>query len=102
ALFACAHLEWQMFLPIGVVGVVLAFLRQKSGSIIPSFLLHASFNGASFVLMALSKPGASAEGAAFPRPYVAAAAALALALVGCIHLVARSAVAARAQEMDLR
>lgn len=97
-LFALAHLEWQMFLPIGLVGLALALLRQRSGSLVPSFLLHGSFNAVSFLLMALGKPDASP----FSAPVVAASSASALVLVGCIHLLgARSAAAARARELDL-
>jgi hypothetical protein len=99
-LFAVAHLEWQMFLPIGIVGVALAFLRHTSGSIVPSFLLHGSFNAMSFALMARARPGA--EGTAFPPVYVGAAAALALALVGLVHLLGRSAAASAARARDLR
>jgi membrane protease YdiL (CAAX protease family) len=99
-LFAVAHLEWQMFLPIGVVGLALAFLRQRSGSIVPSFLLHGSFNAVSFFLMAFGKPEATAT--PLPRALVAGASAAALLLVACVHLLgARSAVAERARERDL-
>jgi membrane protease YdiL (CAAX protease family) len=102
ALFAFAHLEWQMFLPIGVVGLALAFLRRRSGSLLPSFLTHAAFNGVSFALMVLSKPDA-AEGAPLPWAVVAAAAGAAVVLVGLIHVLgARSATAARARELDLQ
>ena len=38
ALFALVHLEWQLFLPIGFVGMVLAFVRYRSGSIVPTFV----------------------------------------------------------------
>ena len=100
ALFALAHLEWQMFLPIGLVGLCLAFLRQRSGSLVPSFLLHGSFNAVSFLLMALSKPDAVAS--SFPRAVVAGSSAVAVLILGCIHLVgARSTAAEDARERDL-
>jgi hypothetical protein len=100
-LFAVAHLEPQMFLPIGVVGMAMAFLRHASGSIVPSFLLHATFNGVSFLLTVRAAPGAAELG--FSPRFVAAAFAAALLLVGMVHLVgARSAVAARARELDHR
>ncbi|MFT3774242.1 MAG: CPBP family intramembrane metalloprotease [Minicystis sp.] len=101
-LFAVAHLEWQMFLPIGIVGLALAFMRNASGSIVPSLLLHGSFNAMSFALMARSKPGAT-ESTAFPPNIVAAAAGVALLLLGVAHLVGRrSLVATSARELDRR
>lgn len=102
ALFALAHFEMQLLLPIGIVGLLLAFLRKTSGSIVPSFLMHGSFNAVSFALMARSTPGAP-DAPAFSPMIVAASAAAVLLLVGLVHVVgSRSAVAARAQEMDRR
>jgi len=99
-LFAVAHLEPQMFLPIGVVGLAMAFLRHASGSIVPSFLLHASFNGVSFALTVRAAPGAPELG--FSTTFVAAAFGAALLLLGAAHLVgARSALATRARGLDL-
>lgn len=103
ALFAVVHLEWQMLLPIGFVGLSLAFLRRRSGSIIPSFLAHGSFNAVSVVLLANSEPGAPADGASFPPAVVAVSAGVALALVGAIHLLGgRSTIAEQARELDLQ
>jgi membrane protease YdiL (CAAX protease family) len=100
-LFALVHLQWQMFLPIGLVGLALAFVRHQSGSIVPSLLVHGSFNGISFALMGRSD--ASGSGPTFPPTIVAASAAAALVLLALAHLVgARSAAAVRAQEMDRR
>lgn len=102
ALFAFAHVETQMLLPIGIVGLALAFVRRASGSIVPSFLLHAGFNGVSFVLMARSRPGAP-DTSSFPPTAVAAASGVALVLVGLVYLVgSRSAAAQRGQELDRR
>lgn len=100
-LFAVAHLEWQMFLPIGLVGLALAFLRHASGSIVPSFLLHGSFNAVSFALMARSKPGVP-ESTAFSPSIVGAAAVITLVLLGLAHLLGRSTGAAEARALDLR
>jgi uncharacterized protein len=101
---ALFRLQWQMFLPIGLVGIALALVRHASGSIVPSLLAHGSFNAVSFVLMARSNASnANAGGPAFPPHIVAASAAAALLLLGLAQLIgARSAAAARAQEMDRR
>ncbi|APR84361.1 Hypothetical protein A7982_09710 [Minicystis rosea] len=100
-LFAVAHLEWQKFLPIGLVGLALAFIRNASGSIVPALLLHGSFNAVSFVLMARSKPGV--EDAPFPPHILAAATAITLLLVGAAHVLGtRSTTAAAARELDRR
>lgn len=103
-LFAIVHLQWQMFLPIGLVGLALAFVRHASGSLVPSLLAHGAFNAVSFALMARSNASTpNTSGPTFPPHIVAASAAAALLLLGVAHLIgARSAAAARAQEMDRR
>lgn len=47
-LFAYIHRQPQLFLPLGMVGAALAFLRVASGSIWPGVLLHMTFNGVTF------------------------------------------------------
>jgi uncharacterized protein len=47
-LFALVHLEKQIFLPIAIVGITLGILRNASGSLIPSIIMHTTFNGAAF------------------------------------------------------
>lgn len=42
--FALAHVDQRLLLPIGLVGLVLAFLRWASGSVVPSALAHMTFN----------------------------------------------------------
>jgi uncharacterized protein len=100
ALFAVAHIEWQMFLPILFVGLALGLLRVMSGSLVPSILLHATFNGIAFYAMA--QPN-DAVPETIPLSFVAGGAAAAVLLAGLVHqLGKRSALAARAQERDLR
>jgi hypothetical protein len=48
ALFAVAHAQWQVFLPIFLVGASVGFLRAASGSLLPGVLLHATFNAVPF------------------------------------------------------
>jgi membrane protease YdiL (CAAX protease family) len=42
--FGLAHLPWQSQIPIALVGVTLAAVRQWSGALGPSIALHATFN----------------------------------------------------------
>lgn len=51
-LFAFVHIQPQAFLPIGIVGAALAFLRVASGSIWPSFIAHATSNAVTFFALA--------------------------------------------------
>ena len=48
-LFALVHLEKQIFIPIAIVGITLGILRNASGSLIPSIIMHTTFNGAAFL-----------------------------------------------------
>src|SRR5215831_13902026 len=59
ALFALLHAgqlagNWGSVVLIFVVGCVLSFVRYRSNSIIPSFIVHTSYNAVLFVLFALS------------------------------------------------
>jgi membrane protease YdiL (CAAX protease family) len=59
ALFALLHAgqlagNWGSVVLIFVVGCVLSFVRYRSNSIIPSFIVHTSYNATLFVLFALS------------------------------------------------
>jgi membrane protease YdiL (CAAX protease family) len=58
-LFALLHLpqlwgSWAGVVLIFVVGYVLSFVRQRSNSLIPSFIIHTSYNGMLFGVFALS------------------------------------------------
>lgn len=112
-LFALAHLQWQKFLPIGLFGVALGVLRYASGSLVPSVLLHATYNAIPFAAMLGARAGegaasppyaverAALEGPALPGWVVgASSASAALLLVFAVLLGARAADAARARERD--
>ncbi|WP_437636433.1 CPBP family intramembrane glutamic endopeptidase [Sorangium sp. So ce854] len=114
ALFAVAHVEWQKFLPIGIFGVALGVLRFASGSLVPSILLHATYNGIQcFALLSAAESsgvnevpaGAGAalpETTAMPGWLVAASSACALVLIAlACALGNRAEAAARAREKDL-
>lgn len=60
SLFALVHVQPQLYLPIGMVGAAIAFLRVASGSIWPGVLMHMTFNGLSFYAQVTS-PGSSEE-----------------------------------------
>jgi membrane protease YdiL (CAAX protease family) len=97
-LFALGHAQWQLLLPLGLMGFVLGVLRHESGTLIPGVLLHATFN-AYPVVGILYAPGSEEW---TPPPWLVAAASV--AAVGLFWLVrlagrSRSAAAARAAEL---
>ena len=51
AIFAAAHVIWLLLPGLFVVGLILAFLRERSGSIWPSVALHAAQNGTALLLI---------------------------------------------------
>ena len=51
--FVVCHLEPRVWLPLAVVAGVLSLLRVVSGSVIPGFALHCSFNAVSLALVVL-------------------------------------------------
>jgi hypothetical protein len=101
-LFAIAHHVWQVFLPIGILGLVLGAIRRASGSIVPSMLLHATFNAIPFYAMVAQRPGTTAGEASIPLWQLAASTAASVALLFCVHLVGSKMTEAKiAQEHDL-
>lgn len=101
-LFAMVHMEWQRAIHVGIIGLCLGFLRQVSGSLVPSMLVHIVFNSIPLLAAAvLSKPGGPEVDLPVPLWLAAACSVVAAALLGLIHLVGkRSAGARRAQELD--
>src|SRR5262249_27412326 len=55
-LYALAHLEWQMMIPIAFVGVALGILRAVSGSLGPGWIAHVTSNSLAMVALALGPP----------------------------------------------
>jgi len=55
ALFALVHIEWQKLVPLFVMGLVLGLLRARSGSIVPSILLHCAFNAVALAQLATGR-----------------------------------------------
>jgi len=94
-LFAIAHPAYQLYLPIGVVGIALGVLRRESGSLAPGVVLHATFNAVSFYSMAARWDWTP------PSWLVPASCVAAVALLSCIRRLGdRSVEAAIAQEYD--
>lgn len=53
-LFALSHIEPGTFIPFTGVGILFAWLFWRSGSLWPSIVCHALFNGLSFLVLVLS------------------------------------------------
>lgn len=101
-LFAMVHMEWQRAIHVGLVGLGLGYVRQVSGSIVPSMLVHIVFNSIPLIAAAvLSVPGGPEVDLPVPFWLAATCAVAAAGILGLIHLVgARSQAARRAQELD--
>jgi hypothetical protein len=101
-LFALVHMEWQRMVHIGLIGLGLGFIRQASGSIVPSTLVHVAYNATAFIAaILLTVPGSPEVDIPTPLWVIAASVAVAVGLLGLVHLVGkRSETARRAQELD--
>jgi uncharacterized protein len=60
ALFGSMHLfeysnAWQYGVAIALVGIALGYVRLRSGSIIPSIVMHACFNSMSVISLVATK-----------------------------------------------
>jgi uncharacterized protein len=101
-LFALVHMKWQRMVHIGLIGLGLGFIRKSSGSIIPSTLVHVTYNATAFVAaVLLTVPGSPEVDIPTPLWGVAASTAIAIGLLGLVHLVGKhSETARRAQELD--
>ncbi len=60
--FALPHGGWKFLVPLGYLAIMLAWLREKTGSIWPSIGLHAAHNFVTLMLVTLVSPP---EGAGF-------------------------------------
>lgn len=54
ALFGVAHFQLDVALPLGVLGVALAWVYERTGSLWSSIVLHALFNGLAVAAWALT------------------------------------------------
>jgi membrane protease YdiL (CAAX protease family) len=51
--FTALHFSLDAFIPIFILGLCLAFLYEKTGSLYPSIILHASNNGIAIIALAI-------------------------------------------------
>lgn len=98
--FGLAHAEWQSQLPIALVGVGLAAVRQWSGALGPAIAMHCAFNGVGLLQLILA-PRLDVLDAP-PVPLVAGGTLAAALLLFAVHRVTRSAPAAQgARQRDV-
>jgi len=99
--FGLAHTaEWQSQIPIALVGVAVAGVRQWSGALGPAFAMHAAFNSVGLAQLALAPRLDFLDG---PKPawIVVAAAVSALCLVAIARIGVRSSTGQMARQRDL-
>jgi membrane protease YdiL (CAAX protease family) len=100
-LFATVHLSWHFFIPYWILGLCMGFLRQASGSLIPSLLFHGTFNAVTLYSTLFPQPDEGDPLAPLPAWLVAAGFAGSALLLASIHFVSRrTAATARALELD--
>jgi len=103
-LFAFAHRDQNIFFPIALVGMTMGLLRFMSGSLLPSALMHMTFNGVSFwSVYASFHEGNKTSDESLPPLWIIAATSLAslgLIVAACV-LGARSQTARESRAEDL-
>ncbi|MBK6514610.1 MAG: CPBP family intramembrane metalloprotease [Polyangiaceae bacterium] len=55
-LFVTSHVEWQTFAPLAAVAAMMGVLRYRSGSLLPSILVHVGLNTTSVVMTVFPPP----------------------------------------------
>jgi uncharacterized protein len=102
--FAFAHGDKNIFFPIALVGMTMGLLRFLSGSLLPSVLMHMTFNGVSFwsVYASFHEGNKTADESLPPLWIIASTsiATLALIIAACV-LGARSQTARESRAEDL-
>ncbi|MDI1443663.1 CPBP family intramembrane glutamic endopeptidase [Polyangium sp. 6x1] len=99
--FAFAHLEWQLVLPIFIVGFSLGLLRSASGSLLPSCIMHGLFNGITLGSVYSRSPTEIADSAPIPLPVTIGGSAVTIVLLGLVYLLGKKSEEAReAREKD--
>jgi membrane protease YdiL (CAAX protease family) len=98
-LFAAAHVDFRMMIPIALVGLALGALRWWSGSLLPSFFAHATFNALGFYAIATSSGSVDAE-PALTSTFVVVGTIIAVLLTAIVPWLGRSTAAQQAQRED--
>ncbi|MDC3953448.1 CPBP family intramembrane glutamic endopeptidase [Polyangium jinanense] len=93
--FAFAHLEWQLVLPIGLVGFSLGLLRSASGSLLPSFIMHGLFNGITLGSVYSRSPTDVADNTPIPLSVTIGGSAATIVLLLLVHLLGKKSELAR-------
>ncbi len=74
--FGMFHQSIYRLIPTGLLGAILAVVRQRTGSIVPCMLLHGLYNGGLFLLFRAGAAGRLEDiGALMGSPWVVVAAA---------------------------
>ena len=60
--FTALHFSIEQFIPIFVLGLFLAWLYEKTGSLYPGIILHATNNGVSLLLLAVLRASGALPG----------------------------------------
>lgn len=95
-LFTLVHMNWQTYAPLIVLSLMLGSLRLRSGSIVPSVLVHVGYNGVSLALMLVTP-----DLQTIPILWAVGGAAATLLCFGAILMLCRSETAAAAREDEL-
>lgn len=101
-LFGVAHFQWQKMLPIALFGILLGVIRTVSGSLIPSIVLHATYNAipVALILVAPEDVRAAAD-APLPAWLLIVSVVAAAVLLAVMSLLgARSQTVAIAREKE--
>ena len=93
--FAFAHLEWQIVLPIALVGLSLGLLRSASGSLLPSFVMHGIFNGITLASVYTRVPTETPESTPIPLSVTIGGSAVTIVLLVLVYLLGEKSEVAR-------
>ncbi len=98
--FALAHVDQRLLLPIALVGFLFAFLRWASGSVLPSAIAHMTFNMVPFAATVYEAQTGHDSDAELPDWTLIVSLAILLVLVLGGFLLMKTERAQRAQAED--
>lgn len=100
-LFAGAHMNAELFIPMLVIGGVVTLLRSWSGSLVPCLIAHATFNAVPVAGVAFGWFELDASPEPLPLSLSVGGVVVSLVLVAGLLGLSRSAAAHRARQEDL-